>query len=304
MWKQPLERAQEEFDNGYKKGINLSDWASAYSNFNSAFEFYSQAGDYPNANVAKALALISKALWEPQRNENWTDAAAALLTSGAQEINVTQTISTESLAQECKLKAFELRANNRASILERADEFEKIAKEYLSMGGRSLMLPLLMEKKQISSQGLAHKFIADAAKLRGDEAIGQDPKKAADFYRMAAIHMKSAGDLKSFQSLSGKADDFSATAICYFCGREVSGRDVNFVNMKANLTTFLVNQNATRILPSNVSSNAVIACKGCHSAITIAADDIAKRYFERVEEELRALRSEISSLKSRIRHLR
>lgn len=300
VWKQPIDRAQEEFENGYKKGLNLSDWNSALSYFNSAFEFYCKAGDQVNARVAKALATVSRALSDPQRNDNWTDAAASLLTSGIPEINVTQTISTEFLAQECKLKAFELRARNMPSPLESAEELEKMAKEYLSMGGRSLLLPLLMNKKQISSQSFAHRLIADSAKLRGDQAINLDPKKASDFYRMAAIHMKTAGDLESFQSLSGKADDFSATAVCYFCGREVSGRDVNFVHMKANLTTFLVNKNAAQVLPSNLSSNTVIACKGCYSAITIAADEIAKRYFDRVEAELLELKSEISALRKRL----
>jgi hypothetical protein len=304
VWKQPIERAQEEFESGYKKGLNLSDWSSAYSHFETAFGFYNQIGDQTKAKVAKTLAALSKALWDPERHENWTDAAAALLTSGIQEIDVTQTISTEFLAQECKLKALELRARRITPPAQKADGFEEIAKEYLSMRGRSLLLPLLMDKKQISSQGVAHKFIADAAKLRGDEALVQDPKKAAEFYRMAAIHMKSAGDLASFQSLNGQADDFSATAVCYFCGREVTGRNINFVNMKANLTPFLVNQNATQVLPSTLSSNKVIACKGCHSAITIAADEVARKYFDRVEAELRELKSEISNLRGRIQHLR
>lgn len=113
VWKQPLERAKEEFGNGYKKGLNLSDWSSAFSHFNSASEFYSAGGDQASAKVAKALAIFSRSLIDPKKVENWTDAAAALVTSGVSEINVTQTVSPASLAQECKLKAFELRARSK-----------------------------------------------------------------------------------------------------------------------------------------------------------------------------------------------
>jgi hypothetical protein len=300
VWKQPIERAQEEFDNGYKKGLNLSDWNLAFNSFSSASEFYSKAGDPASAKVAKALAAFSKALSDPQKSENWTDASASFLTSGTNNINVTQMVSTEILAQECKLKAFELRARNMPSASESAQELEKTAKEYLSMSGKNLMLPLLMNRKQISSQSFAHTLIADAAKLQGDQIISSDPKQAADFYRKAAIHMKAAGDIETSQALSGKADDFSTTAVCYFCGREVSGKNVNFVNMRARLTSYLSNKSATQVLPSSLTPNTVIACQGCYSAITIAADEIAKGYYDKVEAEIAQLKKEISQLKNRI----
>jgi hypothetical protein len=72
VWKQPIEKAQEEFENGYKKGLNLSDWASAYSHFETAFGFYNQVGDQTKTKVAKTLVALSKAPWDPERHENWT----------------------------------------------------------------------------------------------------------------------------------------------------------------------------------------------------------------------------------------
>ena len=307
VWKQPLERAREEFENGYRKGLNLSNWNSAFSCFNSAYELYNKAGDQTNARVALTLATFSRALVEPQRIENWADASNALKALGIAEINVTRTVSTEILAQECDLKALELRAKSVESSIERATQLEDVAKKYLSFGGQSLLISLLLEKKQTTGQIKAHRIIAEAAKLRGDEIVDLSPKNASEFYRMAAIHMKTAGDLESFQYLSGKADDFSTTARCFFCGREVHGKEVNFVYMKAKLTRFLEKQNESQVLPSILSPNSVIACKGCYSAITIAADEIAKRYFDKVEAELREFKanvdSEISRLKSRVKSL-
>jgi hypothetical protein len=304
VWKQPLERAREEFENGYRKGLNLSDWNAAFSHFSSASELFSATGDEANAKVASALAAFSRALIDPRRADNWSDAAAALVTSGISEINVTQDVSTKSLTQECKLKALELRARSRTTPSEAASELEETAKEYLSMGNLSLVLPLLLEKKQVTAQNIGHKLIADASKIRGDEIVNRDSGKAAEFYRMAAVHMKAAGDLNSFQSLSGTADDYSTVAACYFCGREVSGKEINFVSMKANLTTCLREKISAQVLPSSLSQDTVIACKGCHSAITIAADQIAKKYFDRIEAELRELRAAVNDLNGRIRVLK
>jgi hypothetical protein len=73
---------------------------------------------------------------------------------------------------------------------------EEIAKKYLSIGARSLYVPTLLEKKQISGQAKAHRIIAEAARIRGDEILDLDPKSGSEFYRMAAIHMKTAGDLE------------------------------------------------------------------------------------------------------------
>jgi hypothetical protein len=314
VWKQPLQRAREEFENGYRKGFNLSNWNSALSCFNSAYELYSREGDQANAQVAWTLATFSKALIEPGRIENWVNASNALKTVGIAEIEITQPVPTETLAQECELKASELKARSMTVSAQKAEQLEEVAKKYLSLGTRSLLISLLLEKHQTSAQIKAHRIIAEAAKLRGDDILDLSPENASEFYRMAAIHMKTAGDLESFQQLSRKADDFSTTARCYFCGREVHGKEVNFVPMKAHLTKFLEKQTENQALPTILSANSVIACKGCHSAITMAADEIAKKYFDFVEAELKefqrtvdskmkAVDSEMNRLKSRISSL-
>ena len=70
VWKQPIERASEEFQKGYEKGLNLSDWNSAVSSFSSAFELYNKAGDRANAELSRALAVFSNALVYPDKTEN------------------------------------------------------------------------------------------------------------------------------------------------------------------------------------------------------------------------------------------
>jgi hypothetical protein len=302
LWKDPLVRASEEFQKGYLKGLNLSDWNSAASSFNSASELYSGAGDRANGDLSRALSLFAKALGSPQISECWESAAAAINYTGLGQINVTSNVSTRDIVEECTLKSLEIKNRSIVDNVAKAGQLEDTAKKYLVFGGKSLLIPLLLEKQQLTGLARAHRLIAEASILRGDAEIFSDPKHAAEFYRMAAIHMKTSGDMQYSQQLSGKAEDFATTALCYFCGREVIGKEINFVYMKAQISKFIENQNATKILPSTLG-NMVIACIGCHSAITIAADDIAKAYFDRVQAEIQRLQSEISHLNGRINNL-
>jgi hypothetical protein len=111
--------------------------------------------------------------------------------------------------------------------------------------------------------------------------------------------MKTAGVLPYSQTLLQQAEDYATTAACYFCGREVVGKEINFVYMKARLTKYIEEQGSTKALPSS-SKGMVVACKGCHSAITMAADDIAKAYFDQVQVQIQRLQDEINHLQARI----
>jgi len=299
LWKDPLVRASEEFQKGYLKGLNLSDWNSAASSFNSASELYNGAGDRANGDLARALSLFATALCNPQISECWENAATAINHTGLGQICVTSNVSTRDLIEECTLKSLELKSRSIVDNVAKAGQLEETAKKYLAFGGKSLLIPILLEKQQLTGLTRAHRLIAEASILRGDAEILSDPKHAAEFYRMAAIHMKTSGDVQYSQQLSGKAEDFAATALCYFCGREVIGKEINFVYMKAQVTKFIENQNTAKILPST-SGNMIIACRGCHSAITIAADDIAKAYFDQAQAEIQRLQSEIDHLNNRI----
>jgi hypothetical protein len=302
VWKDPLVRASEEFQKGYLKGLNLSNWNSAASSFNSASELYNGAGDRANGDLARALSLFANALGNPQISECWENAAAAIYHTGLGQINVTSNVPTKDIVEECTLKSLEIKNRSIVDDIAKAGQLEETAKKYLVFGGKSLLIPLLLEKQQLTGLMRAHRLIAEASVLRGDVEILSDPKHAAEFYRKAALHMKTSGDIQYSQQLSGIAEDFATTALCYFCGREVIGKEINFVYMKAQITKFIENQNTAKILPST-SGNMVIACRGCHSAITIAADDIAKAYFDQAQVEINRLQSEIDHLNNRINNL-
>lgn len=307
IWKGDRERAEEEFKKGHEKGLNLSDWNSAFSHFASAYQLYNRAGDQTQARVSLGLTAFSKALSDPHKFENWSSASTSLKALGKVKINVTTTVSAELLSQECDLKTEELKAWKIENLSQRAEKLEEVAKGYLSIAKYSLLVPLLLEKKQISGQAKAHRIIGEAAKLRGDEIADLSPKEAGEFYKKAAIHMKTAGELEAFRKFSEKATSSSVAAQCYFCGREVHGKEINFVYMKANLTRFLGKQTEGQVLPSTLSPNSVVACRGCHSAITIAADEIAKKYFDVLDARLSKLTALIEErfnrVESRIRRL-
>jgi hypothetical protein len=61
-------------------------------------------------------------------------------------------VPTKDLIQESNLKASELKARKIANNLEKASQLEETAKQYLAFGGKSLLIPLLLEKQQTTGQ--------------------------------------------------------------------------------------------------------------------------------------------------------
>lgn len=301
VWKQPSERATEELQKGYQKGLNLGNWESAYSSFSSAYSLFYQAGDSNNAELANALAVFCRALISPNAIDNWSNVVVALNKVKVSTIEITEIVSTNDLSQESNLKAIELKARIIKDELKKAEQLEEVAKQYIVFGKKHLLIPLLLEKKQLTGVSLAHKIIAEAAQLRGNEELNMDPKHASEYYRMAALHMKASGELEVSEYLSGKAVDFSTSALCYFCGREVIGKEINFVYMRATVSKFIEKQNASKVLPSNLD-NAIVACTGCNSAITNKADEIAKEYYKKMQEEFKEYRQEMEAKLAELNH--
>lgn len=166
IWKPPSERAKEEFENGYRKGFDHSNWNLAFSYFNSAYRLYNKAKDQTNARVALALATFSFALSESEKIENWRSAESALQNLGNTVLDIVQTIPAEILAQECQLKALELQTETVRDLSEKMARLEKLAESYLSLSERTLTISLLIEKHRTSGQIKAQRILAEATKIK------------------------------------------------------------------------------------------------------------------------------------------
>ncbi len=165
IWKTPAKRAQEEFQNGYEKGLRRSQWNRASSHFYSAYKLYTKAGDQDSGRIAWALAALSEVLAEP-RKENWFRAANELGKLGAKIIDAPRQIKADILAQECYLTGLESHLESVDDPTEKLSLMEKLTQGYQSLSDSVLTIPLLLGKPKSDGETKAQKMLSRTTEFR------------------------------------------------------------------------------------------------------------------------------------------
>lgn len=165
LWKTSSERAREEFENGYRKGLDCSNWNSAISYFSSAYRLYEKAKDYSNSKVALALANFSAALGEPQNFEGWIKASDALRSLDALDVFVLNKIPANVLAIQCSLNAKELQIEHVGNVAEKIARLEELATNYSSISDKTLAT-LLTQKEQINGKTMVQRIVTKVTKIK------------------------------------------------------------------------------------------------------------------------------------------
>lgn len=301
FFKSPLERAEIDYKAAYDKGLNLGRYDIAQERFSDAAREYSEGGDQLRAALANSLASFMGCLCSPRNSQLWRDAARNLQALGEVEISVPTATRASILSKECILVASETDSDNIPDLNQKAQMLEEAAKNYLLLGNAKLTVPTLTERRDLTATIKANILAATADKLRGDAIVSLDPKKAGEYYQKSALRLKTIGDTKSFSEYDEKARLTSEPGKCWFCGREIYGRDIHFVPMQSVITPYQQQHMGEGVLPSAYPPDQVIACKACHSAITIAADNIAKEYYNKLKSDISELRRYIEQELSRLR---
>lgn len=310
FWKPVLEKAEIDFNAAYEKGLNLGKYDVAQRLFSESARLYAEGGDHSKAMLANALEAFTGALCTSRNSQSWRHAADVIQPLGNIEIRVPTPTKASDLSKECLLISSELEAQNIQDLNQKAESLENVGRNYLSLGNTKLIVSAHIDRLDLTGMTKANLLAANADALRGDALIQIDPKKASEYYQKAAIRLKTIGESVRSSEWEEKVRLASEPAECWFCGREVYGRDIHFVSMKSIITPYQQQHMSDSTLRSAYPPNAVAACKACHSAITIAADDIAKEYYnilkrelddfrKHMEQELSSIRREISSLRLR-----
>ncbi|MEM3804318.1 MAG: hypothetical protein QXX17_07915, partial [Conexivisphaerales archaeon] len=92
-------------------------------------------------------------------------------------------------------------------------------------------------------------------------------------------------------------------AKCWFCGREVQGRDANFFNVNAQITAYMRSKYGND-MPASIDGPSVVACAACYSAIQNLSDIVAQKYYRLALDEINALAERVSRLESEVSHMR
>ena len=308
LFKSPNDKADDEFQKAYEKGVNLGRayWPTAVSHFQEAAVHYTEGGNVQKANQAKALALLFSALNSKDPNL-WGQVSTAMSTCGDADLNVgfvanSSKIAAESLVASKEYSTMSQFSPDSASVSEVSD-LRDLAQRYLELVGTDLVIWKLMGQT-IDPQRRAYYLLGLASLVEANSVVNSDPKKSASLLSEAVAQLDLAGDDYRNVRPATLAERDNATKIgkCWFCGREVQGLTFHYVALKADVT------GDTRTLygsglPASLEGNNVLACMACYSAVRNVSDQIASMYYQKVLLELRALSQRVSDIENRLSRL-
>lgn len=291
---------QELFDIG-QSCLKQGNFSKAISNFQKASQKLKDQGNLKNAQVSDALVSVLMISLYPTNPSIYYTANNVLSNLGEREINFgVRSVKCSDIASECVLKAVELEKKSistgeSATLMNRGEELKNIGIRYQKeIGNTVLFLPELFNRKKITGLQLAYLLFAEGLENLAEGIVLSDPKKAAEYYQNASNYRKQAGDIYSSEFDKGKVDQYKQSACCWFCGREIIGKDIHFLSMPSVITEFQLKSKGKSPLPSvDNKGDYIYACKGCYEAISLKANEIANYYHELAMNRISEVRTEL-----------
>ncbi len=292
--------------------ILRGDFSGACDKYNDAARRFSKESDTTNARLAAGYAAIAALASNQSNTDQFNHATRALRDLGDVQLKFgVRSISATQLSQETELRSEEigvlkLQPRNAAECREKAAKLQNLATRYrVQVSGGILLMPELFNRQIIQGDQKANALMAEAEQALGESLVSTDPKAAAEHYQRARLWWTQAGRQDLAEGASSHVQAYGKAAACWFCGREVSGEGVHFLQMPSDLTDLLRSKSGESPLPSfDSSSGFIYACKGCHSAVFKMADRQALQRMteleERVNAQIRDLRDQIERLRSKV----
>jgi len=313
IFKQPQEKADDEFRQAYEKGVHLGfqKWPDAAHHFSEASKHYATVGDAQKSAEAYALATLFYALTTPS-DQAWMSCSQAMGRIPDTQINVGFSAQPSSLAQQAIVQSYDLAISGKLDAeskdASRVDAVRDLAQKYMSLIGSDLSLWKL-KKQDMDPQKRAYYLLGLASLIQANSVADVDPKKSVSLLSEAATYLEMAGTerMSVFPVTRTKLENWSKVGQCWFCGREMQGHGIHYVLLRASVSQY-TRQKYGSSTPHTMEDNMVVACNSCASSIRNVADDVARIYFERAMTEMRALEqrlnSKIESLENQISSLR
>lgn len=263
--------------------------------------------------LSNALASVLALFGQVNNPQALHKVAQDLAPLGENEIKVgINTVKSSDLMTECQISAqdFHLHsAEQSSSLWERAIKLENIGVAYQTrIGDKELFVPAFYGNRTETGMQRALKLFAESNESKAEFVVAEDPKKAAEFYLNAINFRKQINDVRSEQNNLIKVSQYSKSASCWFCAREIEGENVHFFKLNASITPLLRRVKTDSALPSmDPEKNVVFACVGCYSAVSNVADAIALQYHNlamaKLAEINNHLQAQINSLQSQVNSL-
>ena len=303
LWKDKGARATEEF----KKGESLffqQKWNDAGTNYDRASNLARDSGDESTALLANALARLCNAISLKSDPSSWETAAIAFFQVTEPVVNVPNPVESEKVSIQCGLYGEFLQLENDNDISEtKAVSYEELAKKYLILGTDPLFYPIILYDTQESGFEVGNYLAGKSEELRGILSESSDPKKAAEHYSSAFTRYNLSNRQSNSQHVNSKLDAAQTEGKCWFCGKEGFGWNINFLGMRSQVTPYLQGLSSESLFKEFRSSEEIIVCTSCFSAINWEADRVARKYYDLVQSRLDALTDIANDLVSAVNRL-
>jgi hypothetical protein len=291
-------------------------FAEALQNYKSASTKFSKQGNMMLSRLADGYAAIVAIAQSPSNTSVYHPAVQSASSLGDVTLKLgLKEISAPALANEIQLLASEidtlnLRAMTSAEHAEKARRLNELALRFRSETADTvLILPELFFKQSILGESKAASLSAYAEEEMGESLVLDNPKAAAEHYQTARLLWMQAGRQELADGAASRVRSYGRAAICWFCGREISGEGVHFLPMPSDLTDLLKKTTKGSALPAfDSSQSSIYACKGCHSAIHKLADALAlermRELETRINVQLNQIRASIEETRRMISRMR
>lgn len=308
LFKSPDEKADDEFQKAYEKGVSLGQayWPTAVTHFQEASKYYSEAGNAQKANETAALALLFSAL-NTRNPDLWNQVSVSMTNCGSVSLNVGFPANSEDLAKESLVLSKEYRIMSQFSpesaSQSQVTDLRDLAQRYLELAGSDLVVWKLIGQT-IDPQRRAYYLLGLASLVEANSVIYSDPKKSASLLSEAVAQMDLAGD--DYRNVRPAAlqerENATKTGKCWFCGREVQGLTFHYVALKADITGYTRSKYGSEV-PATMEGDNVLACMACYSSFKNLSDQIASLYYQKAMQEFRTLSQRVSNLETRLSRL-
>lgn len=314
VWKGKDARADEE----KRKGENLRNQGKlteAATCFQTSGDLYAKNNNKEAARILYTMASLCRAIENPTRENlmNCSNLASSLVSDaktatglgGETVLEIPKQITAADLANETRILAEYLSLSSSFGRIESDDlnlaiSFEKLANDLSMMPNEHFQLEDFATIQKIVSEGrtaMSSRLRGLALIIRGNAIIPEDPSKAKEFFETAKAHFRMAKSGPE-DNAEDKARKLEQLAKCWMCGREIQGRQYHYVHLHSTITPYMRNKFKDEH-PSSTHGDEIIACMACSSAIFGTAEKIARSYYEKTRQEIRAVREEILSMISK-----
>lgn len=180
------------------------------------------------------------------------------------------TVNSSKLSLECELLDIALAclvAADKDKTVENGQALIQIANRYAEIGDDNLILENLFKNTTVSGRNYSLTLFARGYETLSEAVKWDDPKKAAEYMQQALFYNQDRENAEDVAKNKEFIDGVSKTVHCWFCGKEVVGRNVHFVPMYSKITEPILSQtDLEATIPTN-DAQYVYACRACYSAI-------------------------------------